>query len=134
MLYHTVNLIIGDWSGDGHEHTQKTTISSNLTHSEIERAQKKGAQDMGFDICQHCNEYEDSSIPWAFVDLLLSQGLEFFDQEYWHPRDETPLGPSINQEDYVSIYLHQAKQGNPNFEHEVVADNDIQIGGYGLFH
>ena len=33
-----INLVIGDWSGDGHDKRQTITIESNLTLAEITNA------------------------------------------------------------------------------------------------
>lgn len=41
---HTIILVVGDWSYDGHNQIDKFVIESNLSSQEIESAYKKGVK------------------------------------------------------------------------------------------
>ena len=61
--FFTINLIVGDWSGDGHTVTETVTISSNCSVDSIRLAYKEGSEILGFDLSETvCREFEDRLI------------------------------------------------------------------------
>ena len=125
-----INLILGDWSHDGHGKASVATIRSTLTKSEVEEAYLKGTKKIGFSFVEDVgSDYSDIGCPidQEQVDMLEEIGIDTTGIDY------TDL--SISEEGFVDIYLDIVKLGTDTFEWErVTADeNHIRIGGYGLF-
>ena len=119
-MNNTINLVIGDWSHDGHEKTETVTVSSNLTIKEIEKAFKIGVNKLGFDITKCCEDYEDHVLPKKANDALKKAGFKGVDEEgYFY-------------ETFADIYLFTVKQGDDSFKYKIVTNQTINIGGYGL--
>ena len=131
-LSNNINLIIGDWSDDGHCQTEQVTIKSNFNKVWINRAYKNGCEKLGFDWCQKAaTTFEDPYINEECVSILR----EVFE-------DNTLLEDGYNNEEYLltpdsylDIYLRIVKFGDSSFKYEIVSDTNeqINIGGYGLF-
>ena len=124
-LKHTINLIVGDYSGDGHDRKEVETILSNLDISSFKKAYVKGSELVGVDITSLCEDYDDNHISEEYCKLLKDAGLDF----------EIDSGYTMCSNDFLGIYLFLVKKGNENFEYEQYNENhdDIYIGGYGLF-
>lgn len=151
-MENVINLIVGDWSWDGHGKTETITIKSNLTSNEVEKAFEAGASILGYNIKQDCcRNFEDNFIPiklWnAFLDISKKYNLfpawelgehitpeTVEDTEYGGHEETEEIG--IDSDLFCSIYLVTCKIGNENFVWETVdnAEDQITIGGYGLFY
>ena len=122
--------MLGDWSDDGHGKTSLRAINSNLSLKQIENAYTKGSTIVGFDLVNEvCCEYEDASFPKSSYDSLVNRGFKY---EF----DDTPDEDDkyhLSYDDFTHIYLFVVKLGNPKFEHSILNDSSIKIGGYGLF-
>jgi hypothetical protein len=134
-MSNTISLVLGDWSGDGHEKTETIVLRSNLTNKQIEDAYKKGTNKVGFDFIRTiANEYEDNVISAEKLDALIELGLKDFDR----------IGDDTDEDDYnldtdsfADIYLFIVKLGNEDFEYKILvgeSNPEIRIGGYGLFY
>jgi hypothetical protein len=136
-LKHTINLIVGDWSHDGHNMTDTVTIHSNLNVKELEAAYKKGAKKIGVDPTKEiAEEYEDNKISKEAYDKLVTHGFDVKDLIDVPDPDESEDSYDLySSEAFSEIWLFVAKTGNPDFEYEMLeeSDNSINIGGYGLF-
>jgi hypothetical protein len=134
-LEHRIELVVGDWSHDGHEKTDVQFLESNLPSSEIKKAYNAGTKIVGFDFSKVvARNYEEDKISVDKVDKLKSLGCELFDSydEYdFSEKEGYQLWPDI----FTDVYLFICKLGNPDFEYELVSDSAdrINIGGYGLF-
>lgn len=144
---HSIELILGDWGGDGHNITHRIRILSNLTTSEIRNAFNDGKKTMNYKggkgIDNYCNDYEDREIPIDFAefceDAFYGSGDEYpfkaEDIEEWNWISEGDKNVSINMEEYTDIYLRTVKLGNPNFKYQYSkSGSSMGIGGYGLFY
>jgi len=75
-----IDLVIGDWSDDGHGKLDTIKISSNLSLREIQTAYNKGKKLVKFDPIQKlCSEYEDRQLFPKDLELLKKFG---FSKEY----------------------------------------------------
>ncbi len=129
-----VNLIVGDWSRDGHEKTDRFTVESNLSKAEIAKAYKAGAKLIGFDITEYCKEFEDNTIPIEKLRLLCPFGLIWEDLDSYSLEEGEMDGLyRAMPGEYVNFYLLIVKAGNPTFEYSYTKGPDIKIGGYGLY-
>lgn len=132
-LKHVINLVVGDWSHDGHGKTQLVTIRSSLSGTEIEEAYKNGVKIIGFDLieCVAAN-YEDSGIDAEYERKLRAAGVDL-DSTVEKTYDRTEW--SLWTDSYAELYLFFVKTGNPDFKFEFLNhdESNINIGGYGLF-
>jgi hypothetical protein len=74
-----IQLIVGDYSLDGHERTKTFMIKTNLTTKQLATAYKVGSEKIGFDfinIC--CRDYEDRTISKKVHDAFFEQGFVSF--------------------------------------------------------
>lgn len=130
------NLIVGDWSRDGHERSDTYLISSNLDGPGIKEAFKKGSKIVGFNLTDDvAADYRSVSLPTELCEKLWDNGHRFGLQ------DGEILADSLDEnglylwpEAFVEVYLFIVKLGDPSFEHEFVrGSHTINVGGYGLY-
>lgn len=154
-----VDIVIGDWSKDGHNQSDKFTFDINCTVKEMQEAYKASCEKFGFQfhradtyagrntnftgvdnpICI-CHEYEDNIIPVEVIDILEKNGYDDEDVGYLRREDGHVDGP----EHLVSILLWFIEQSREGFEAKsgekipvfngYWTDNDMNIGiGYGMY-
>lgn len=157
MSKNVVDIVIGDWSEDGHNQSEKVSVEINCTVTEMQEAYKASCTKMGFQFhgaeafgspnftgktnprCLIC-EYEDKSVPDDVIDIMEKHGLD--DENVSFFREE---GSFDGVKHVVKILLWFITQGREGFEAEVVentipvfngywTDNDMNIGiGYGIY-
>lgn len=58
-----INLVLGDWSGDGHNHTKSYVIDSSVSFDALENSHHEGCRVLGFSFeNEAADEYEDPTI------------------------------------------------------------------------
>ena len=134
---HTVNLIVGDWSDNGHGKTETFTVNCNLDKKALEKAYKAGVKKTQVDLTKDvATNFEDNSISRDAVDKLGKHGFKISDHSDDVPYpDEIDCEASLWSDGFATTWLFIARVGNPELEYEFVVDNTstINIGGYGLF-
>ena len=135
---HTIELLMGDPSSDGHGKTATYVIESNLTRKEMDLAYEKGTEILGFDLCSDvATDYEDGSISGDYFKLLVKQGFgkKFEDVTYVNGLATViPEKLYLDRYSFAEIFLFIVWLGNQTFTFvESKANNQIEIGGYGLF-
>lgn len=145
-LPHMINLVVGDWSGDGHSKTETVTVSSNLDKSAVLKAYKKGTKKLGFDLSQDvAADYEDNVVSkeqWekfaaaglTLEDLFGSSKGDIDDATEDLAGEEAP-GFGVYAEAFAHLWLFIVRQGDSNFRYSINETDspNINIGGYGLF-
>ena len=136
MTIHKINLVVGDWSDDGHGKTHTESIRSNLSKQEIEDAYERGIFKLDErSITDYCKEYESSSAPMEFLNILEGHGFEVSKiEEYKESCDNDYDFCLINVKEYVDIYMFICEIGNNKLAWERVKGDNLNIGGYGLFY
>lgn len=130
-LMHPIQLVLGDWSNDGHGQTDTLFILSNLSSTEIEAAYKRGTKILGFDMkSQVAADYEDSKISETKVETFKKAGFVFSDSE-WDLDGEGDIW--LDSDCYAQLWLFVVKLGAPTFEYEIQRPPRLTIGGCGLF-
>lgn len=139
-LVNSINLIVGDWSHDGHSMTDTIAIKSNLTKEEIKNAYKQGVKTIGIDLSKDiCTEYDVCSISKEQFDKFISLGFVPSWMKKYKPerlaKEFSKIDLDFIGEFFVEMYLFTVKLGNSDFEYEIEdeCENEINIGGYGLF-
>lgn len=135
---HTITLITGDWSGDGHEKTDSITISSNLNMKELEAAFTRGEQVIGINFADQFSDYEANTLPCEMIQKMSKH----FDTGFNVPQDIDPdevdssrYDETLYSNDYTHLWLEIAKIGNPELVYEYCKTGlTLSIGGYGLFY
>ena len=133
-LPYCIDLVIGDWSGDGHEKTRQYTIHSNLNKDCLVVAYWKAVEITGINLIKDvCSEYEDHNLPEDIYLKLCGFGVcELFREEDGSIDEDTLY---MEPEFWVDLYCNFCKAGNPDFLFEFsTAPSSINIGGYGLFY
>lgn len=128
----TIRLVVGDWSGDGHEKTQTIYIESNLSTDQLTKAYKNGCKVIGFKLIDYiADDYLDDAIGEDEINKLQTTGFDI--SKIKTEPDFNGRTASLYVQNYVDIYLHIVKLGNPKFKFEIVNPPYLNIGGYGLF-
>lgn len=79
-LKYTLQLVLGDWSFDGHKQTDAILLNTNLTKDEVNEAYSLAIKKLGFNFIEEvCSEYEDNLLTQNHLDLLVSQGFSIDD-------------------------------------------------------
>ena len=137
-LGYTIDLIVGDWSDDGHGNTETFTIQSNLLQGALLDAYRKGCEIAGFDITKFCNHWEKKYLPANVYTRLVELGLDVENMEMYEHDDSDDSGRkkkySVWREDFATIYLFLAQLGDPSFRFDRIHTSSIHIGGYALFN
>jgi len=132
-LQHTINLVLGDYSHDGHSRTDTVTIISNLEKKDVVKAYKKGCEKVGFNLTDDvCADYEDMAMPAEIAEKLKAAGID--PNDFVEVLDEN-LSFDYNGGAFAELWLRIAQLGNPDFKYKVTEDEspNINIGGYGLY-
>lgn len=120
-----IQLVVGDWSGDGHCQTDTVIVESSKSKSETESAFKKG--DEKFGLSSYCEEYEDSTVPEKLI-LQLKDYLPWNFDESLSYEDF-----SASPEEYADLWIAVARSADPDLELHIVQITRIEIGGYGCY-
>lgn len=125
-----INLIVGDWSHDGHGTTETVIVYANVDSRSLKNAFTKGSNDLlGFDFSEKCcDEYENDSIPPEVAQKLIDAGYETAFEEY-----KTGEKMNFDVDEFAHVWMFLAKIGNPEIEYVFIKNENINIGGYGLF-
>jgi len=130
-LKHIINLVVGDWSHDGHGKSSIVTIRSSLTKSEIDNAYFEGSNKVGFSLIEDVGSEDAAILDREQLDKMEEAGIDTSYIGYYGSE-----GCCINDEDtFVDTYLAIVGLGDDTFEWERVGheENHIRIGGYGIF-
>lgn len=128
-----INIVIGDWSHDGHSQTDETMYQMNVSAEGLKTAFDAGTKIVGFDLTKECRDYED---------CILSKDACGKVKEHFQDSDIATwiIENEANEEDFyvetemfAEIYLLIAELGNPELTYSLVNCEDVRIGGYGLF-
>lgn len=135
-LPYTVQLVVGDWSDDGHGMTEKVVYKTNRSLAQIEAAHKKTVEKTGLDLQCICQEYEDSTIPEEWRELIAGWFFPGEADSEW--RDEFMKTGNLEDgaDDFADLYMKMAQEGDITLRYEKVQASHatIHIGGYGLFY
>jgi hypothetical protein len=133
-MTNTIDLVIGDWSDDGHGETETVTIKSNFNSVWMGRAYEQASVILGFCfVTDVAYEYETPYISMELITKLR----EVLEEPNLLDGDIDPEAECIGIEvdEYLDIYLKIIKLGEPDFKYKVLGQENevINIGGYGLF-
>ena len=117
---HTLTLVVGDWSGDGHREKDVIMISSTLDNNAFVQALEAGLEIVfGDKNYKLCSEYEESSLTLAEQDKLR----KFFPEKFV----ELELDDSLYYISYAKLILEIVKLGNDKFVYQILENQQINI-------
>ncbi len=120
-----LNLVIGDWSDDGHGKTATVTIDSNMMSREVWDAYRAGARLIGVDLCKDvASDYQESQLGSGVASKFVAAGFADYELD-----SEDYMG----SDQFADMFLFTVKKGNPDFSYTRCENEDLHIGGYGLF-
>lgn len=127
-----INLVVGDWSGDGHCQTKTIQVQSSLNMNELQAVYKKAAKKTKVQFVDAvAAEYENNMISEDDFKKLQSAGI-VMDEIFF--RDENgEWDYSLDETSFATLYLEMIKLVHPTFVYTIVDNPGIMIGGYGLF-
>lgn len=133
-----INLVIGDWSRDGHEKTENVIIKSNLSLVDLQKAYKVGTKEIGFDFIKSvAARYEERELKREYLDKLTEFGYKGSFEYYDYNEESDEEGPNIDEFEYVDILMFICKLGDSSFDYQMIESPEYprwNIGGYGLFY
>lgn len=141
--WYNICFTLGDYSNDGHGHSENFHMIANYSLNEINIAYKNSSDILGFDFCQECcAEYEQYYIKPEYTKILVDKGIieETYvnkDCEYY-PIGAYSLAESCATEEFIEIFIKIIQLTLPNFkmkERELKEDclSILEGAGYGLF-
>ena len=130
-----INILVGDWSADGHGKTETETYTSNYAADDIEQFYSEAVEKLGFDITKYFDSYEDDTIEQSILDPVIDRLYEPLSKTAllvaatWDEDDTVyHLDPSI----MIEIWTAMASFAGADLVKVTI--QDIRIGGYGLFY
>lgn len=130
-MIHTI--VIGDWSCDGHNQSDKFTFECNAEEANIKKAYLQAVKKSGISLHNDhgktkskaraiCCDYEDSSLDEEAVEQLKGIGVDFAEV---HLEDGT-IGP----EDVARLFFDMVKTQIPGFEYKLIENPKTINGGW----
>lgn len=122
---HLIQLVVGDWSDDGHGKTSTVTIESSKSKEDTLRAFILGNKK--HKLTNYCSDYGDATIPEELI-LSLAENLPWnFDEDVsYEDFHATP-------EEYADLWIAVALSADSEL---IINQKDmptLNIGGYGCF-
>jgi hypothetical protein len=132
-----IEMVVGDWSNDGHGMTDKYHIEANASHLELAKAYEVGTKIIGFNFTDEvCSDYEDNVIKSEHREILVQHGFKGELADYL----EEHSGYFDENKDFVEVYMFIVELGFKSLygtalEWSFINANipQLKVGGYGLF-
>ena len=129
-----VNLVLGDWSNDGHGKTEVRSFYCSHSAAEIKAAyaiaitNNRALKDIA-------DDYEDAVLTDEHIDALTAISFPVDTMEWFGEDNQTDDESAyITKDEFVDLFWHLVKIGNSEITHTHVGDNiTVNIGGYGFF-
>lgn len=139
-MTYKINLVMGDYSGDGNGRTKKYEIESSLSAKEIQAAYKKATKIIGIDLVEDICNHGEAVIKKNQLDKFVAQGADFpdifgYDQKDIDEKITNQERFYMDQEGFLNLYLFMIKLGDPGFTYEFAINDseDVAIGGDSFF-
>lgn len=132
LTLHTLHLIAGDWSDDGHGEVEERFYLCSLDRDQFVAAVRQAAEARGLELeppnthyadpgLKYCEDYEDSTFADADAVADLDLDLEANDGH-------------MDTDRWFDLHIKLAREVHPDMIINQVHGSRIHIGGYGLFN
>lgn len=135
-LTYKVDIVVGDWSGDGHSRETTISFKTNKSADELKKLGNTIFDSIGVDFYSLCEAYEDNVIRGEDYTRLRDIGIfeNLTCEDFSLHKDEDEEYIHVGEYSFSTIYMRILQHLDPTFKFERTEKNDsIQIGGYGLF-
>ena len=127
-----MNLVLGDWSDDGHGKTEKILVEVNKTVEEIQQGYNVACEVTGY--CFHENSpykqlltnYEDNEILHTDCDKLLEFGLNVVD----HCKETQDGSVIFTSKEFRDLWFHFVNIAIPDIQWVFIDECIPNINGY----
>lgn len=134
-MKHIFQLIIGDWSQDGHNQTERVIVKANKEPSEIIESyrviERKSGISLDKNTSKGCSqilgEYEESNIDPESIKKLKDAGVEIPDGD---DEDNEDGSVWMDPERVVQLFMNMAKAHIPDLEYKILQDEIPTINGF----
>lgn len=136
---HVINLVVGDWSDDGHGKTSTYTYEVNIPQEDIQKYYTAGATPEQHKVINTiADDYEDTKLNDDHIKVLRELGYPVDSME-WATDNQNDDEPYITEEEFVDLYWHIVGNGLPKDVNLIYSEIEpinanINIGGYGFFY
>jgi len=135
MAKYTFNLVLGDWSDDGHGISEEFTYSSGHNKEAVMQAYMKGCDKVGVSLHaspKHvtiADEYEDSTIQPEATKLLMEAGFDMgtLSEQTEGDFDEPQY---IDDGDFEKLFLFLVRVGNPKIKLTRINIEPVRLNGF----
>lgn len=141
-LKYSYSIIIGDYSGDGHDKKDTVTVKTNHNKDEILKAYAKAVKKLGFALSGNkdtiLQDYEDGSINNEKYLQLIEAGINFDDKNlYEFNKDEDDDAEVVpTSKGVADLFMQICKTQLKTLKYKIVEEEENLICGigYGLFN
>ncbi len=131
---YTINIVVGDWSDDGHGKTETFVFECSHSPEDVQTAHTKGITAEQHKVIDTiAEEYEDQTLTEDHIRVLEEIGFDVAHMEFRNADSEFDE-PYITNDEFVNLYWHIVKRGNTEITHSHKIAASITIGGYGFFY
>lgn len=135
QLDYTHSIVIGDWSGDGHDRKEKYVFRATHDRDDIINGYKRAAQTIGLALEDESpgirailHRYEDQYISATDQATLANAGIDLtLLSEYEEAESDMELW--LTPSDVAVLFLEFVRSQTPGFKYEIV-DAPRSINGY----
>ena len=130
MKTYKMKLILGDWSGDGHNISEKVLLEVNHPVETIQNAYKSSVKKTGIAFHDKSGEFKGKTIATNY-----EQGLDDIPEEVLKVLKEynieTPQSEDGDQtEEYTKLWFDFVKLSLPDVQYKIIEDKIPNINGF----
>lgn len=133
MLLYVYQIVIGDWSDDGHGKCDHYTVETSHNMTEIQEAYLKAVNACGVSLHRNskanyelCSEYQDNTIPEEAEERLTELGVDWKLIETKYDRD-----CGMNPDSFSYLFMEMVKTQISDFEYKFSAGPPYLNGYWG---
>lgn len=132
---YTINFLLGDSSGDGHNYIKSIFLKSDYDLSFIKIAIQKASEALGFPITNLCADYDEDYIEIPIMNKIAVYCGNFFPPEIsWDTHEEGNLGAYYpGNLDYAKIIIAILNATDHRLCLSIMTPEVLDGFGYGLF-
>jgi hypothetical protein len=137
-LMRKFQVIVGDWSADGHEKTKKFFVTSSMSKKQAESEYKRLCKLFKINPSNVCDEYEDCEVSLEDLDKMhIGHVIKVWQNNTWYDEPEENENHRLSPLEFAQLWAtFMAQHTGKTFEvhEEKPSEAALPIGGYGCFN